>query len=257
MIFFIIFLGIIPSIVWLIFFLREDIHPEPKKAIIKVFILGALSTFAAFIFQYVFNANLPSFRISEYSITAFFIFAFIEETFKFLAAYLVMHRNRFFDEPVDAMIYMVTAGLGFAMAENIFVALNSVIIQGMNSQQVLAVIALRFMGATLLHALSSAIVGYYWAKGLKCREENAVCQPTHLGHNLAIGIILAALLHGFFNYLIINYNNLMIIFPTILLIITAMFIFWDFEKIKTRSKAANTFESANNNIFVDSDKFVD
>lgn len=229
---FAIFLGIIPSLIWLIFFLREDIHPEPKKAIIKVFILGALSTFAAFIFQYVFNANLPFFKISEYSIIAFTIFAFIEETFKFLAAYLVMHKNRFFDEPIDAMIYMITAGLGFAMAENIFVVLNSVISQGMDSRQVLAVIALRFMGATLLHALSSAIVGYYWAKSLKCKEINLVCQPSHLSHNLAIGIILAALLHGFFNYLII-YNNLMIIFSTILLIIMAMFIFWDFEKLKS------------------------
>ena len=231
-----IFLGIIPSLIWLIFFLREDIHPEPKKAIIKVFIFGALSAFGAIIFQYIFNANLPFLKISERGIIAFSIFALIEELFKFLAAYFVMRKNRFFDEPIDAMIYMITAGLGFAMAENILVGLDGVISQNMGAKQILAIITLRFMGATLLHALSSAIVGYYWAKALKCKAINSACQTSHIGHSLAAGIIIAALLHGFFNYLIINYNNDIIIFPMILLIIMAMFVFWDFEKIKTKSQ---------------------
>ena len=231
-----IFLGIIPSFIWLIFFSREDIHPEPKKAIIKVFIFGALSAFGAIIFQYIFNANLPFLKISERSIIAFSIFALIEELFKFLAACFVMRKNRFFDEPIDAMIYMITAGLGFAMAENILVGLDGVISQNMGAKQILAIITLRFMGATLLHALSSAIVGYYWAKALKCKAINSACQTSHIGHSLAAGIIIAALLHGFFNYLIINYNNDIIIFPMILLIIMAMFVFWDFEKIKIKSQ---------------------
>lgn len=233
MIFFAIFLGIIPSLIWLFFFLREDIHPEPKKAIIKVFIFGVLSAFGAIVFQHIFNVNLPFLKISEYSILAFSIFSLIEELFKFLAAYYMMRKSRYFDEPIDAMIYMVTAGLGFAMAENILVGLNGVLSQNMDSRQVLAMIILRFMGATLLHALSSAIIGYYWAKSLKCKVDNSICQASHIGHNLIIGIIIAALLHGFFNYLIINYNNAVIFFPMILLVIMAIFVFWDFEKIKS------------------------
>ncbi|MEK7635983.1 MAG: PrsW family intramembrane metalloprotease [Patescibacteria group bacterium] len=234
MIVFAVILGIFPSLVWLVFFSREDIHPEPKKAIVKVFIFGALSAFGAIVFQYIFNVNLPFLKISEYSILTFFIFALIEELFKFLAAYYVMRKSRFFDEPIDAMIYMVTAGLGFAMAENILVGLNGILSQNMDGRQVLAVIVLRFMGATLLHALSSAIIGYYWAKSLRCKMDNFTCQASHISHNLMIGIIIAALLHEFFNYLIINYNNVMIIFPTIFLIIMAMFVFWDFEKIKIK-----------------------
>ena len=37
--------GIIPSLVWLTFFMFEDKkHPEPKRMILYVFIAGALST---------------------------------------------------------------------------------------------------------------------------------------------------------------------------------------------------------------------
>ena len=227
-------LGIIPSLIWLVFFLHEDIHPEPKKAVIKVFIFGALSALAAIIFQSIFEGGRPFLKIAEHSIIAFFIFALIEEFLKFSAAYYIMRKNKYFDEPVDAMIYMITAGLGFAMMENILVGLNGVLSQGMDGRQILAVIILRFTGATLLHALSSAIIGYYWAKSLKCKADNSACQASHVSHNLIVGIIIAALLHGFFNYLIINYNNIMIIFPMIFLAIMAMFVLWDFEKIKIK-----------------------
>jgi len=40
-------LGFIPSLAWLFFFLKEDIHPEPKKMIVKVFVAGAVITFIA------------------------------------------------------------------------------------------------------------------------------------------------------------------------------------------------------------------
>ena len=53
--FLIIVLGLLPGFAWLIFFLKEDIHPEPKKMIAKVFFVGAVFTFIALGFEAIFQ----------------------------------------------------------------------------------------------------------------------------------------------------------------------------------------------------------
>ena len=40
-------LGFTPSLIWLSFYLKKDVHPEPKRMVIKVFILGMGSAFLA------------------------------------------------------------------------------------------------------------------------------------------------------------------------------------------------------------------
>ncbi|MDP3014832.1 MAG: PrsW family glutamic-type intramembrane protease [bacterium] len=219
-----ILLGLIPSFAWLVFFLKEDVHPEPKKMIAKVFMAGALMTIFAAVIQFLLQKIFISFSSS------FFVFAVIEEFFKFLTVYLVVRKSRFFDEPIDAMIYMITAALGFAMVENIAVALNA-----SNIQEAIGAMTLRFVGATLLHALTSGIVGYYWAKGL------IVKSVGHWSLSLVIvkGLIIASLLHMIFNYLILISKEQILIYPTIFLIIIALFVFWDFERIKTAKQTQN------------------
>ena len=36
--------GILPSLVWLLYYLAKDMHPEPKKAILRVFLWGMVMT---------------------------------------------------------------------------------------------------------------------------------------------------------------------------------------------------------------------
>jgi RsiW-degrading membrane proteinase PrsW (M82 family) len=219
MFFLFIILGLLPSFAWLIFFLREDVHPEPKKMIARVFMVGALAAFFAVGFQFLLKNILQSFQINEYHPISFSLFGFIEEILKFLAAYLVVRKSKFFDEPIDAMIYMITAALGFAMVENLAIMLSIKVLS-----EAFGIIILRFVGATLLHALSSALVGYYWAKGL--------LEIRNWKLEIAKGIILATFLHTIFNYLIMVSKEV-IIYPIIFLTIAALFIFWDFEKVKT------------------------
>jgi len=226
-------LGLLPSFAWLFFFLKEDVHPEPKKVIAWVFALGALSTILVIITQTALQDALQFFQIKDYDPISFFSLGIIEEVFKFLAAYVVIRRSRFFDEPMDAVIYMIVAALGFAAVENVAVMVNISAVS-----EALGVITLRFVGATLLHALSSGLLGYYWAKGIilsrkikaetepPCRLYGA--QPKLL---LFKGIVFAALLHMIFNCLIMVSKDV-IIYPILFLIIAALFIFWDFEKIK-------------------------
>lgn len=219
-----IILGFSPSFVWLYFFLKEDIHPEPKKIIFRVFATGALITLPAVALQMIFRQGLDFLRFEHYSLVSFAVLATGEEVLKFLAAYFSGRRSGFFDESIDAMIYMITAALGFAAAENIFVVLSGTKEIGADLGLIFGIITFRFVGATLLHALSSAIVGYHWARGL-----------SKIGNwrlEIFKGLVLASLLHTVFNYLILKFSQ-ELIYPTIFLIGIAFFIFWDFEKIKS------------------------
>ncbi len=207
-------LGLIPSFAWLIFYLKEDPHPEPKPLILETFFVGAAITFIVLGAQIFFNDWITANGILPFSLISLLGLAAIEEFFKFSAAYLVVsHHQLDFDEPVDAMIYMIVAALGFATVENIAAAFNSAALTFETT-------SLRFIGATLLHTLSSGLVGYFWARSIIWKKKSL----------LLSGILAAILLHLSFNYLIIRFEP--VVLPTIFLIIFALFILYDFEKLK-------------------------
>ena len=209
-----IILGLLPSFAWLIFYLEEDQHPEPKKLIFETFLAGALSTFLVLGAQSFSNSQLLSNGVAQYSILSFLVLGGIEEIFKFYAARLVLEdHEKDFDEPVDAMIYPIVAALGFAAVENIAAVFNS-------KEILFETTTLRFIGATLLHTISSGLLGYYWARSIMENKRWL----------LFAGIIAATLLHATFNYLIIRFEPAII--PTAFLVISALFILYDFEKLK-------------------------
>ena len=113
-------LGLLPGFAWLIFYLKEDPHPEPKPLIFETFLAGSLITFIVLGAQTLFNSLAEPRGIAQYSLISFLILAGIEEFFKFIAARLVVDEHQAdFEEPVDAMIYLVVAALGFATIENL------------------------------------------------------------------------------------------------------------------------------------------
>lgn len=219
-----IILGLLPGFVWLFFFLQEDEHPEPKRLIVKTFLAGAAGAFLALGVEIILNSAFGLLQFQKLVFLSFVVLAFVEEVIKFLAAYFVVHKNPAFDEPVDAMIYMVVAALGFATAENLG-AINS---GGGGGQFALLSNAfttstLRFVGATLLHVLASALVGYWWAIGIR----------RFIAKKFIIyGLGAATFLHGIFNYLIISFGNIM--YATAFLIAAAFFILADFEELKRK-----------------------
>ena len=232
MLIFAILLGVLPSLIWLVFFLKEDDHPEPKKKLARVFIWGMIVAFMAVVFQIFFKDILNFFKIGEFDFFSFLVLGAVEEVLKFLVVYATVKGDKDFDEPVDAMIYMITAALGFAALENIFLAASAFIDNGWQDGGIYGLLVIRFNGATLLHALSSAIVGYYWAKGL------LKINPSAGGWKLKIitGLVIASVLHGFFNYLILISSKIsvlsMLLYPLFLLIIIALVVFKDFEQLK-------------------------
>ncbi len=214
-------LSAIPAIVWLIFFLKEDDHPEPKTLVVKTFFAGALISIPVLSLQLLFQ-NVLSPSINNLLFTVIGL-AFIEEIFKFTAAHLAVGHNKAFNEPVDAMIYMIVAALGFATVENFFITWSNLPLASFAGIfTAVSTLGLRFIGATLLHAIASGALGYYWALG----------HFEHMEHRIGIGILLATTIHAVFNLLVYQFQNSHVFYPTFFLMIAAIIILTDFEKLK-------------------------
>jgi len=217
-------IGFLPSFVWLLYFLKKDDHQEPKLVIVEVFILGMISTFLAFVLQKAFIANSiwPE-LVNQDNFSFWLILAFIEEVSKFLFLYFRLSHEKEFDEIVDAMIYMVIISLGFAALENILYISQ---ISPFQSPAIFNLTTNRFLGATLIHALSSAFCGYFWALSLLYRQN----------HKLLVfsGLLSATVLHTLFNYSILSKE----LFLTFLLLCFSMIVagmmFRHLKKIKYR-----------------------
>lgn len=222
-------LGTIPSFAWLFFFLKEDIHPEPKRLIAATFISGLVAALFALLVMDILSKTTNLIDIGNFSVTALLIMAGIEEVVKFLFVFILV-KNRLSDEceePVDIMIYMITAALGFAAFENLAVTLNLATspFNDLLLGQMAGAIIFRFIGATLLHALSAGVVGYWWAIGiLRYRARKYIIN----------GLIIATLLHTFFNYLILSFKDV-IIYPTIFLTIIAFLTFLNFDQLRKKN----------------------
>lgn len=225
-----IFFGILPSLTWLFYYLLKDLHPEPKKTILRIFLWGALSTIPVFFIQMGFIILLSKADISPILTSIIYWFLIIslsEELLKYLVVKFKMLESPDLDEPLDLMLYMVVSALGFAALENILYLFSPT--DGMTLQQVLSatmsVSLIRFLGATFLHTLCSAIIGYFIALSIYYHNKRVLLMST--------GFILAVLLHGFFNFSIIkieNYQSLIV--PGIALVVAGFLTFLGFEQLK-------------------------
>jgi len=181
--------GIVPSLIWLGFWLIEDrCEPEPKLRIVLTFISGmAAVPIALFIEQ----------QAMPYAsgTTLLLIWAAVEETLKLVAAAAFGLWSSFYDEPLDAIIYLSTAALGFAAAENALFLYQSMRDGGVADSIIQG--DMRFLGATLLHILSSATIGlcmaYAFYRGKLARYDATT-----------FGLILAIVLHTLFNFFILQ-----------------------------------------------------
>lgn len=210
-----IFIGTLPSVLWLLFFLRKDVHPEPNSMVLKVFFGGILATVPVAIFE------LSLFYFLSLSTYFFLLAAFIEEIAKFLVIKFLVLKSPELDEPTDIILYMIISALGFAALENIFQ------IRRLSPlSKVLIVSFLRFWGAIFLHALCSALLGYFLALSFY--------SPAKKMKNILVGIFSASLLHFLYNFFIIQIdkNFVFLFLAAILLLWLAIFISLSFKRLQ-------------------------
>ena len=89
------------------------------------------------------------------TVDAFFVAALPEESFKLLALWLVLRKNRHFDEHYDGIVYAVCVGLGFAAVENVFYVFSD--------DDWAGVAILRALLAVPGHYAFAVIMGYYYS----------------------------------------------------------------------------------------------
>jgi len=203
-------LAFLPCLVWLFFFLSKDHQPEPKKVILKVFIAGMLATIPAILVQL---GIQPFLEDASEVVRYFLIVGISEEFFKYFAFRLTAQKSEYLDEPVDILVYMIIASLGFATAENIILFFQ---VQ-FDLVQSIYLSIIRFM-SSFLHALASGVFAFFIAVSF---------YQTKKRHLLfGLGFILAVVIHGLFNFSIeystIDYKGDVVWAPTIVVIITLL-----------------------------------
>ncbi len=182
--------GLLPALAWLWFWRREDSkHPEPRRLIALAFLGGVVAVAIVIPLE----KFVASYLLSQTMI--FTAWSAIEEITKYLAARTTVLQRKEDDEPIDPVIYMITVALGFAAAENTLFLLSP--LAGTTIMDTIITGNLRFVGATLLHVLSSSVIGV--ALGLSFYKSKSAKRTF-----VFFGVILAILLHSMFNFLILN-----------------------------------------------------
>ncbi len=217
--------GIIPAILWLWFWLKEDRqNPEPKGLLALVFIMGMVTVMLVLPIQKI----VQSFSFPyEWELIAW---ASIEEVVKFLIVLLVILNTNQADEPTDWPIYIITLALGFAALENTLfllkpLALGDTIVGLLTGH-------LRFLGSTLLHTISSGIIGISMGLSFFIHGFKKYIY-------ILTGIFLAIALHSAFNFFIMKNGGSDFLKVFSLLWIGAIIVMLLFEKLRRMNLSIN------------------
>jgi RsiW-degrading membrane proteinase PrsW (M82 family) len=214
--------GIIPSLLWLWFWLKEDDgHPEPKTLLTLVFIMGMASVVVVLPIQKFIQSVISS------PDGQLVLWASVEEILKYLAVLIILYKTNNANEPIDWPIYLITAALGFAALENALFLVKPFSI----SEATVALLTgqLRFLGSTLLHTVSSGTIGI--AIGL-----SFYMQEFKKKWFLFIGFLVAISLHSVFNFFIIKNdgNDFLKVFA--FLWVVTIIVMLLFEKVRRMSE---------------------
>ncbi len=211
-------LGIGPTLVWLWFWLRQDIQqPEPKGLITALFVLGMISVLFVIPLEKIVESNFTD------AGTRFVLWASIEELMKFLVVIFALYKSNRVDEPIDWAVFMITAALGFAALENTLflikpLSLNDTVVGLLTGN-------LRFLGATLLHAVASGFIGIGMGLSYYMGELSKKLYAV-------LGILLAIALHSGFNFFIMDESGNNIIRVLGFLWVVTIIVMLLFEKLR-------------------------
>lgn len=209
--------GLVPGLIWLWFWLREDRNkPEPLGLIILTFFIGMGAVIAVIPAQ----AFVERFIIDPKVLTI--TWAGIEEVAKYLGAAVIAFGSLYNDEPVDMAIYLIAAGLGFASLENALYLIDPISLK--DAEVSLMTGNLRFLGSTLLHSVSSGVIGIVGGLAFFAHKKIRVFA-------IIIGLIGATALHSAFNFLIVEEGRSFIQALAFLWIVTVIVMLL-FEKLR-------------------------
>ena len=179
----------------------------------SAFGLGVASIFPVVIYGFVMSAivdiigGMGGFSGALYN--AFVLAAIPEEASKLLMLWLVLRKNRYFDEKLDGIVYGACVALGFAAFENVLYLFN-------NIDSLYEVATSRALLAVPMHFCCGIVMGYYVSM--------AKFYPYRRSMNFALAFIVPMAIHGIYDALLM----LMPVMPLLSLVLYAAVIAFSF-----------------------------
>ena len=190
---FILITAVVPALVLVGFiYFKDKFRREPTGQLVKGFGFGALSALASFL------VSMPLLWLGFYPAeastfgghvaTAFFGAAIPEELAKLFMLWLLLRKNKHFDEYADGMVYAVCIGMGFAALENIGYLFN-------NAEEWVSVGLLRALIPIPGHFFFAVTMGYFYSLA-------SFGDPAKRKFNMWMAFLVPMLLHGAFDALL-------------------------------------------------------
>ena len=182
----ILFTALLPIAILGFYIYRKDKNfPEPIGQLLKAFFIGVLAAPLSLCISTPLE-SLGLYTMEPASIlgaisTSFFGAAIPEEIAKFILLWLVLRKNRFFDEKMDGIVYAVCISLGFAALENIMYLFSNV-------ESYLSVGISRAIFAVPGHFCFGILMGYYYSL--------AKFYPKTPKKNKALILVAPIIVHG-------------------------------------------------------------
>jgi len=175
--------AVVPSLLLLWYVYARDKNPEPRGLLLKTFLLGAAICVPVVPVALGLQALGEGMAVGIWGaalVQAFLGAAIPEELFKYLVLRRYVWSKNAFDEPLDGVVYGVTASLGFATLENLLYV----------GEGGIGVAVLRAVTAVPCHAFTGMVMGAYVGRARFATE------PRERTALLAAGLGWAVLLHG-------------------------------------------------------------
>ena len=187
-----------PLILLYIIYRMDRIEREPVKLLLSLFLRGVLAMIPILILELIGDKVVSVFSWNQmiYLFFAYFVIpGFIEEGVKYVVVIRRAWNDPNFNYTFDAVVYAVFASLGFAAVENIMYVVTS----GFSTAVVRAIFSIPG------HAMFGVVMGAGLAKAKKL-EILGEAMAAQSAKNRAW--ILAAILHGLYDYLLVAFGGL-------------------------------------------------
>ena len=160
--FLILLLAVAPAIVLMAYiYIVDKKQHEPIPQLLKGFLYGIISAFIAvpaalFLADTQFYTDTFT-NVIEALRTAFYGAALPEESAKLFMLWLLVRKNKYFDERLDGIVYAVAISMGFAAFENVLYLID-------NYNEWLSVGLTRAVLSVPAHYAFAVLMGYYYSK---------------------------------------------------------------------------------------------
>lgn len=216
-------LALLPAVYLIIYIYKHDkVEKEPVSLLLKLLFLGAFSivptVIVGTILELLLGMFLPIDSVFYHLIYMFVVVALVEEYWKRWAAERAWNHPAF-NYRFDAVVYCVSAALGFAALENLMYV----------AEGGLATALLRAVTAVPSHAIDGVIMGIFFGEAKICEMRGDLAGRKRYWR---LSLLMPMLAHGYYDFCLTSGSMIMLVFFVIFVVVLDV---WAVRYIKRAS----------------------